>query len=273
MTTAFSITAMENNVNAKEMSGYANKKISVYKNSGLTKKVGTLRKFKTVKYGKLHKNKSNKKIRYIKSSKLKGYVISKNISKTQYGSYFVGDYRYYWKNYKSNTIKIKQIKNTNENNETNNQNKMTAQEFQSRARLAAFNGINKERHQRNMSSLTMDDQMNELASRRAKELQTRYSHYDESGSSLVGIEAKEMNISYSYIDENIGETSGLDTKYYLTPEKFAANIVHEMIYNDAHANWGHRDSLLRPNSIYVGIGACLDIDSVFTETISINLKS
>lgn len=260
MTTAFSVTTMKSNVDAKVMSGYANKKTAVYKNSGLTKKVGTLRKFKTVKYGNLHKNKSNKKIRYIKSSKLKGYVISKNISKTKYGSYDVGDYRYYWKNHKSNLIKAEQIKNSNENNQ------ISDTEYINRAQSKAFSILNQERTKRGLQQLNFDDELEKLSSKRAFQIQSYYSHFDSSGNSIQVQLAKEMNIKYSKMSENIFMTKS----YKNDPEGWAKYALHEFIYDDASANWGHRDSLLSPDFNNVAIG--INRNDV-TESIAINLRN
>ncbi|MCF6515345.1 hypothetical protein GSH19_04140 [Lactobacillus sp. S2-2] len=228
-----------NNIDAKSSIGYTKKVTNVYKNKKLTKKVASLKKNQAIYYGKIHVIKNNGqtiKVRYIKknNSKVKGYILN-------------------------NKIKYSKQVSTNKSNK-----KLSVAEFQSEAAQAAFKLINMERAKRNLSPLTSDDQMNELAQRRSAEIQSNFSHYDKEGHALHVQEANQMNISYSYIAECIGYSSG----YADTPESFAKTQINAMIYDDAASDWGHRDILLNPESKYIGVGVTVKGSK---ETLSVNI--
>jgi uncharacterized protein YkwD len=87
-----------------------------------------------------------------------------------------------------------------------------------------------------------------------------FNHYDLNGynpgyyyTKFGGEFAIEENIGYYYI------SMWQDDKL---PE-YAENSVHEMIYNDASSNWGHRDSLLDPSNNFVDIGVAYGDNSMY----------
>ncbi|MDD1776079.1 MAG: hypothetical protein LUP94_01840 [Candidatus Methanomethylicus sp.] len=87
-----------------------------------------------------------------------------------------------------------------------------------------------------------------------------FNHYDLNGylapyyyTSFGGIYAMEENIGYLYSAN-------------LNPEDVpsrARNLVHDMIYDDASSNWGHRDSLLDPTNNFVDISAAWNGNQLF----------
>lgn len=74
------------------------------------------------------------------------------------------------------------------------------------------------------------------------------------------------NISMYYPEENLGLYQKCVYSYgYVSPDtislrealRYALDNVHRMIYDDAHAGWGHRDSLLDPTNNYVDIAVAV----------------
>jgi len=87
-----------------------------------------------------------------------------------------------------------------------------------------------------------------------------FNHYDTNGylptlyyTSFGGLYTIEENIGYIF-------TNRLDTAD--VPAQ-ARSLVHNMVYNDASSNWGHRDSILDPTNNYADIYASWTANRLF----------
>ena len=112
-----------------------------------------------------------------------------------------------------------------------------------------------------------------VAQRHAEEM-SRYnyiSHWDRAGR-LPHIRWAMAGYTGIGVSESVGLVEyrgGRPSESFLRSQ--LAAIIHEMIYNDAAHNWGHRDDLLDPAHNYVAIGVAYDEDSVALVIDSLNV--
>ncbi len=139
-------------------------------------------------------------------------------------------------------------------------------------RLYVLQLINDERAARNIPLLRLFPD-NSVAQRHAEEM-TRYnyiSHWDREGRA-PHIRWAMAGYTWIGVSESVGyvEYRGSHITTAFLKQQIEA-IIHEMIYNDAAYNWGHRDDLLDPAHNYVAIGVAYDEDSLAVVIDSVNM--
>lgn len=114
--------------------------------------------------------------------------------------------------------------------------------------------LNAERTKRGLTPLTIDNGLQSVADTRAPQVAANFSHYDADGNGLAEELAKQQGVNYH--GECIAYTP-LGSYYSngsATAKAAAQQMLYMYIYDDAASNWGHRDLLLDPSAVGVGMG-------------------
>jgi hypothetical protein len=118
----------------------------------------------------------------------------------------------------------------------------------------ALNDINRYRNEYGLSSIPMGYAKSPQLYASELLVEGCIHHISDRGEGPM-LRYKNNNDQMFLIWENIG--GGLGTSWE-TPEESILNSNHSMMYDDAHANWGHRDNILEPAHQSVSIGIAYD---------------
>lgn len=118
--------------------------------------------------------------------------------------------------------------------------------------------INNERQANGLNPLQDTDQMDQLATMRAQQASSNFTHYDRNGQPLANEDAQQLgmplqrSIGDGYYTEGYAEN--LADNYGSTGDEVADNANDDMMNHDADSGWGHRKNILGQKYEYLGVG-------------------
>lgn len=120
--------------------------------------------------------------------------------------------------------------------------------------------VNQDRQANGASPLTVSNPLSAIASERAKQLESNFSHYDSNGNMYAEEDAD--NLGDTHQQNGIEDWSNAENineaQPYGTADQIADRMNYGFMYNDASSDWGHRKNILNPNYNYIGIGTYYD---------------
>ncbi|MEJ6400969.1 CAP domain-containing protein [Nicoliella lavandulae] len=141
-------------------------------------------------------------------------------------------------NTSSNVNNLNSYNNSSTTNTSSNLINISSSKEINDAIQSALAQINQERVNNNLSPLELNNGINMLAQKRAEQIVTNFSHYDDQGPIYEDMLVTQTNLPVINAVENMG--------YIYNPgQTLSQNVnetVHDMFYNDEASGWGHRYS-------------------------------
>lgn len=117
---------------------------------------------------------------------------------------------------------------------------------------AVLESTNKERAAHGVAPVASDPTLNSIATKRAQEISTNFTHYDANGNQLY-TNYLHAQTSYSSQGENLFLTPWKDLSVQ-TPEHYAEVLMNNYRGEGISTTWNHYSNVLNPNATMVGIG-------------------